>query len=107
METLNDLLGALTAGRERPSNGHASTELRHVCKVLDAHQMSLRRHGNPPALQEYLVVTLIVAEPNVDSGQSEQHEWGKPQTGGHTETISLWTALTRQAGELCLGLKRG
>ena len=40
---------------------------RHVCRVLDADQYSLRWHGNPPALQEYLVVALIFAD--VDRSQ--------------------------------------
>jgi hypothetical protein len=39
---------------------------RHVCRVLDANQVSLRRHRIPPALQEYLVATeeIITARPS-------------------------------------------
>jgi hypothetical protein len=63
---------------------------RHVCRVLDADQYSLRRHGNPRALQEYLVVPPIVAQRNVDSSQCPSSVSGKsPKQWPHRDGYAL------------------
>ena len=80
---------------------------RHVCRVLDADQYSLRRHGNPPFLQEYLVMALIVAELMWTAVSVRTARAGEaPKQRLHQAEFVQGVPMSRWADGLCAGLNR-